>query len=93
MTTESKTVQPPSVGRAVHYTPDGYPEGVYLACVIAHVHDDGRVNLGGWDALGAPLSPTPRGIEQTTAPAGSREAVGRWSWPAFVPPKAAEASK
>ena len=53
---------------------------------ICKVHPSGAVNLGGYTDTGEPFKAPNTGY--TSAPAGSEEALGKWSWPAFVPPKA-----
>ncbi len=92
--------QPPSVGRVVQYTPPVDPLDVHLgsatgpvalAALICKVHDDGAVNLAVFDEMG--MSSPRLCVRFTEAKAGTEEARGRWSWPAFVPPKPAEVSK
>ncbi len=78
--------QRPSVGRAVHYTPNDSKPGEHHAATIAYVcPEGGGCNLAVVDPLGRPY-PKLR-VSQTDAPAGTDEARGKWAWPAFVPPK------
>lgn len=73
----------PSVGRIVHYTNLGDKDGKYpptvQAAIVTAVNDDATVALhifyktGQFDMAS---------VEQTSEPAGSEDARGRWCWPA-----------
>ena len=84
----SKPVQQPSIGRMVHYTPvdtlhEGEPE-VWMAH-ITYVR--GRtVNLVAFDRLGG-QHPIHLVLQGEDGRAGEQCNVGKWCWPAFVPPK------
>lgn len=81
----------PSVGRVVHYTVENSVLGVmYVPAIITHINDDGSVQMTaflqtpGGEPRGADVIGLPR-VERTEAPAGTKEAVGHWSWPVYVP--------
>lgn len=75
----------PSIGRIVHYTNLGDRDGKYpptvQAAVITGLNDDGSVSLhvfyktGQFDLASC---------VETSAPAGSESARGKWSWPPRV---------
>jgi hypothetical protein len=75
------TQQQPSIGRVVHYTRRaGHAEPAIITGVNADgtvslhvfgVHDDGRFHL----------------VSFSEAPSATEAAIGKWSWPVFVPPK------
>ncbi|MGL4442338.1 MAG: hypothetical protein ACRCU1_01850 [Alsobacter sp.] len=89
MSQDKKPSQPPSVGRVVHYSPPDAPGEVWAA-TIARVNS-GTCNLGGFNAHGHTFAELSVPEAPEGAQAGSEEARGCWSWPAFVPPSGASA--
>jgi hypothetical protein len=72
-----------TVGRIVHYTNLGDREGVYKpetqAALITGLNEDGSVALCVFYRTGRFDMPK---VSETSAPAGSEEARGKWCWPA-----------
>lgn len=76
-------MQKPTIGRIVHYTNLGDRDGKYpptvQAAIITGLNGDGTVSLhvfyktGQFDLARC---------EYDTAPAGSDDARGKWTWPA-----------
>jgi hypothetical protein len=74
-------VQKPSIGRIVHYTVLWHTCGVDVcAALIVAVNQDGTVNLLVFDDVGDTVKRDH--VEFTDAPAGSKDAVSKWTWPA-----------
>ena len=73
--------QQPSIGRIVHYTNPGDPDGksppTVLPAIITGVNADGTVSLHVfWNNVGS--------SQQAVAKIGSEAAIGMWSWPERV---------
>jgi hypothetical protein len=67
-----------SVGRIVHYTPSFKRK---VPGIVTEVLDDGEVSLAIFDPRGGAEVETRHHVEHSNEPAGSLEAVERWSWP------------
>lgn len=84
----SKSKQPPSVGRVVVYTNWGDKDGKYppsqIAAIVTEVRGDDRVCIVEFFRGGIFFQDD---VEYTDAPAGTEEARGKWTWPAYVPPR------
>lgn len=80
--------QQPSIGRIVHYTNLGDRDGKFpptiQAALITGVNEDGSVSLHIFYKTGQFDLPA---VQFTSAAAGSEDARGKWTWPAFVPAK------
>lgn len=67
--------QKPSIGRVVHFTDDN---GRHNAATVAHVNEDGSVNLGYLDINGHPYSASSIPFDE------SGETPRTWHWPERV---------
>lgn len=82
-------MQPPSIGRIVHYYPvaDTGKRSPYPA-IVTNVNEDGSVNLAVFNDAIHELMP------QELEPIGvwhSEEGLNRWCWPSYCPPLTASA--
>jgi hypothetical protein len=80
---KEKEPMKPTVGRIVHYTNLGDKDGKYppeiQAAIVTGLNEDESVALHVFYRTGGFDMPS---VSETSAPAGSEAARGRWAWPA-----------